>query len=127
MMTPAEVERRNANRRSIHPRRAMAAGDTLAFEDLDFRRPGYGIAPTESDRLVGKTLRSAKPAAARLDWADLALCAATPRPPPPAPSASSTTAWATCAACATPLPRSAHGPCCSATRIRLPTATTPPF
>src|SRR3546814_10049321 len=50
MMTPAEVERRNANRRSIHPRRAMAAGDTLAFEDLDFRRPGYGIAPTETDR-----------------------------------------------------------------------------
>src|SRR3546814_17541260 len=56
MMTPAEVERRNANRRSIHLRRAMAAGDTLAFEDLDFRRPGYGLAPTESDRLARQSV-----------------------------------------------------------------------
>src|SRR3546814_20266553 len=95
MMTPAEVERRNANRRSIHLRRAMAAGDTLAFEDLDFRRPGYGIAPTETDRLVGQTLRSAKPAGARPAWADLAPRGKNPSPPPPPPSASSNTAWAT--------------------------------
>src|SRR3546814_18729611 len=72
MMTPAEVERRNANRRSIHLRRAMAAGDTLAFEELDFRRPGYGMAPTETDRHGGKHLASAQPAGGRLDGADLA-------------------------------------------------------
>src|SRR3546814_19975997 len=87
MMTPAEVERRNANRRSIHLRRAMAAGDTLAFEDPDFRRPGYGIAPPQTDRLVGKTLRSATTAAATLAWDAPAPSANTPCPPPPPPPA----------------------------------------
>jgi sialic acid synthase SpsE len=73
MMSKAEVEKRNANRRSIHLRRDLAAGAVLAFEDFDFRRPGYGIAPSETDRLLGKRLRSAKVAGARLEWADLDL------------------------------------------------------
>src|SRR3546814_12650923 len=61
MMTPAEVERRNANRRSIHLRRAMAAGDTLAFEALAFRRPGYRIAPTDTHPLVRTTFPNPTP------------------------------------------------------------------
>ena len=73
MMTKVEVEKRNANRRSVHLRRALAAGAVLAFEDFDFRRPGYGIAPSETDRLIGKRLRNPKAAGARLDWADLDL------------------------------------------------------
>jgi sialic acid synthase SpsE len=73
MMSKAEVAKRNANRRSVHLRRDLAAGAVLAFEDFDFRRPGYGIPPSEADRLIGKRLRSAKVAGARLDWADLDL------------------------------------------------------
>lgn len=73
MMSKAEVEKRNANRRSVHLRRDLSAGAVLAFEDFDFRRPGYGIAPSESERLIGKRLRNAKAAGARLEWADLDL------------------------------------------------------
>lgn len=73
LMSQAEVEKRNANRRSIHLRRDLDAGAVLVFEDLDFRRPGYGIPPSETDRLTGKRLRSAKAAGTRLEWADLDL------------------------------------------------------
>jgi sialic acid synthase SpsE len=73
MMSPPEVERRNANRRSVHLRQDLAAGSVLDLPDLDFRRPGTGIPPTETDRLVGKSLRVAKAAGERLDWADLDL------------------------------------------------------
>src|SRR3546814_16505749 len=56
MMTPAEVERRNANRRSIHLRRAMAPSHPLAFEDLDFRPPGSGLPPPEPDTPRGQPM-----------------------------------------------------------------------
>jgi sialic acid synthase SpsE len=71
VMSPVEVERRLANRRSIHLRRDMAAGNILSKDDLEFRRPGYGIAPTETDRLVGRTLRVDKSAGERLEWPDI--------------------------------------------------------
>jgi len=73
MMTASEVERRNANRRSVHLRRDLAAGSVIGLEELDFRRPGYGIAPSETDRLIGKTLRVPKSAGERLEWSDLEL------------------------------------------------------
>ena len=73
MMSPAEVEKRNANRRSVHLHGDLAAGSVLRLEDLDFRRPGYGIPPSETDRLIGKKLREAKTAGTRLEWADLDL------------------------------------------------------
>ena len=40
MMSPAEVEKRNANRRSVHLRRDLPAGSVLGSEDLEFRRHG---------------------------------------------------------------------------------------
>jgi len=73
IMNPVEVEKRNANRRSIHLRQDLAAGSVLTTEHLDYRRPGYGIPPSEADRIIGKTLRTAKTAGARLEWPDLDL------------------------------------------------------
>lgn len=73
VMSPTEVERRNANRRSIHLSRDLAAGSALTLEDLDFRRPGHGIPPSEADRLVGSALNVAKTAGERLNWSDLDL------------------------------------------------------
>jgi len=73
VMSPTEVERRNANRRSIHLSRDLAAGSALTLEDLDFRRPGHGIPPSEADRLIGSALNVAKTAGERLNWSDLDL------------------------------------------------------
>jgi N,N'-diacetyllegionaminate synthase len=72
-MSPAEVEKRNANRRSIHLRRDLPGGAVLDLADLDFRRPGYGIPPSETDRLLGKALRNGKAAGDRLEWVDIEL------------------------------------------------------
>jgi len=71
IMSPVEVEKRNANRRSIHLRQDLAVGSVLSAEHLEYRRPGYGIPPSEADRVIGKTLRAAKTAGARLEWSDL--------------------------------------------------------
>ncbi|MGF1631592.1 MAG: N-acetylneuraminate synthase family protein [Kiloniellaceae bacterium] len=73
IMNPAEIGRRNAIRRSIHLRQDCAAGSVLSLADLEFRRPGTGIPPSETDRLIGKTLRVAKSAGERLGWSDLEL------------------------------------------------------
>lgn len=73
MMSPVEVERRNANRRSVHLLRDLGAGSVIGAGDLDFRRPGTGIPPCDADRLVGRALRVPKAAGERLAWADLEL------------------------------------------------------
>jgi len=73
IMSPAEVERRNANRRSVHLLRDLGAGSVLAPGDLDYRRPGKGIPPCDAERLIGRALRVPKAAGERLDWADLEL------------------------------------------------------
>lgn len=72
VMSEVERKSRAANRRSIHLCRDVRAGKTLAHEDLDYRRPGYGIPPSEADFVVGQTLCRAKRKGERLDWTDLA-------------------------------------------------------
>ena len=72
VMSPAEAERRVANRRSIHLIRDIKAGSKLTPEDLDYRRPGYGIPPSEADFIVGQTLCRPKRKGERLEWSDLA-------------------------------------------------------
>jgi len=72
VMSPVEVERRTANRRSIHLNRNVKTGKKLTLEDLDYRRPGYGIPPSDADFIVGQTLCRPKRKGERLEWADLA-------------------------------------------------------
>src|SRR5437588_1146257 len=47
VMQEAEIRKRDLVRRSIFLKRAMRAGETLSAEDLDYRRPGTGIAPSD--------------------------------------------------------------------------------
>ena len=71
IMSPAEREKRLANRRSIHVRQNLPAGHALREADFEYRRPGFGIPPSQADFLVGKRLKTAKRAGERLDWADI--------------------------------------------------------
>ncbi len=60
-----------AVRRSIVAARDLAAGTVLRAEDMDFVRPGGGIAPPELAEVLGKTLSRALPRHAVLVWQDL--------------------------------------------------------
>ncbi len=70
IMHAAEREKRMAVRRSISAARDLQAGQTLAADDLDYRRPGFGIPPNEVDRVIGQRLRAAKPAGEAFAWTD---------------------------------------------------------
>lgn len=51
-----ELARRAEYRRSIVSARPLKAGDLLAADDIDFRRPGTGLAPDLADMLIGMRL-----------------------------------------------------------------------
>jgi sialic acid synthase SpsE len=53
---PAELEQRLSMRRSIIVTKSLKAGDKLTIENLDAKRPGTGLPPSEISNLVGKTL-----------------------------------------------------------------------
>jgi N-acetylneuraminate synthase len=65
-----EPARANA-RRSIVLERHVGAGTALTREDLDFKRPGTGIAPFEVERVVGMCLRHDRPRGTVLSYEDL--------------------------------------------------------
>lgn len=71
LMTSAESEKRMAVRRSIHARDDLSSGHVLKPEDLDYRRPGFGLPPSEADRLIGKPLAQSVSAGQALSWADV--------------------------------------------------------
>jgi N-acetylneuraminate synthase/N,N'-diacetyllegionaminate synthase len=68
---PSEAATRNAARRSLVTRRALAAGTRLSAGDLDARRPGTGIPAMRLDEAVGRTVRRDLDAQTMLDPADL--------------------------------------------------------
>ena len=72
VMSQVEVDRRAANRRSIHLSRDLKAGTKLKLDDLEYRRPGYGIPPSEADFVAGQALCRPKRKGERLEWTDLA-------------------------------------------------------
>ena len=72
MMTPVEAEKRMALRRSVHVRRDLPAGHVLQPEDVDYRRPGFGLPPSEAERLIGKSLAHPVTAGKALSWSDTA-------------------------------------------------------
>lgn len=51
-----EMERRNEYRRSIVSANPMKAGHILTVDNIDFRRPGTGLAPPFADHLIGLKL-----------------------------------------------------------------------
>jgi sialic acid synthase SpsE len=60
VLHPAELEKRKAIRRSAFLKKPVAKGELVRNAQIDFRRPGYGIAPNElenhADRSFGKDL-----------------------------------------------------------------------
>jgi N,N'-diacetyllegionaminate synthase len=60
VMHEAEIAKRNMVRRSIFVARDLAAGARLAPGDLEYRRPGTGIPPSEAARVIGRTLAVAR-------------------------------------------------------------------
>ena len=55
LMSEAEMTKRNAVRRSVHAKRVIAAGEVISLDDVDFRRPGFGLTPDVFDEhLCGK-------------------------------------------------------------------------
>jgi sialic acid synthase SpsE len=79
VMHEAELRKRDLVRRSIFIARDMAAGHTLTSADIDFRRPGTGIPPTEAARVLGRTLAVARRSGEMLQFGDLAGPAPAPR------------------------------------------------
>ena len=66
----AELEKRNALRRSLVLKRNMKQGQTVRIEDLDFKRPGDGIPPDQSQFVVGRLLARDVTADEPLSWSD---------------------------------------------------------
>ena len=70
VLHPEEKKKRLAVRRSVCAARALKAGQTLSPADFDYRRPGFGIAPDQVDRLLGRTLAVDKQAGEAFAWGD---------------------------------------------------------
>lgn len=70
-VSPAEMEKRVKFRRRMVVRRAMAKGEVLKAEDLDYKRPGTGIHPDELKYVVGRPVNRDLEADDELEWGDL--------------------------------------------------------
>jgi N-acetylneuraminate synthase len=66
----AEYEKRKKFRRSLVARRALPQGHVLIEDDLDAKRPGTGIAPTEIAYVLGRKLARDIQEDQVLDWTD---------------------------------------------------------
>ncbi len=71
VVAPVEMEKRKKFRRRVVVRREMHQGETLTMADLDFKRPGTGIHPTEVAYVVGRKLARDVDEDHELDWPDL--------------------------------------------------------
>lgn len=70
-MTVDQLKKREMVRRSAFATRDIAPGEALADGDIDFRRPGTGIAPPFVDRLVGSRASRSIAAGDMINWSDL--------------------------------------------------------
>jgi sialic acid synthase SpsE len=64
-------ERKAAFRRSIVATRKIKAGEVVQENDIDFKRPGTGIAPAESQYVIGRMVRKDIGADELILWNDL--------------------------------------------------------
>lgn len=67
----AEMEKRAKFRRSLISRRALPRGNRLTVDDLDFKRPGTGVAPDELRYVVGRRLNKDMQEDQVIRWEDL--------------------------------------------------------
>ena len=57
--TAEELENKEKIRRSVVAKYDLESGHVLAFNDLDWVRPGGGIRPGEENKVIGKTMKRA--------------------------------------------------------------------
>lgn len=72
VMYPEELEKRKNFRRSVFLKSNVRAGQRLGDVGIDFRRPGFGIAPDVYEQLLDSRFLSDLPAGHRLCLGDLA-------------------------------------------------------
>lgn len=72
IMTEAERQRSMAVRRSVFIKNDVPAGATVQADDLDYRRPGFGLPPAEGERVAGRTAARDLKAGELVDWTMLA-------------------------------------------------------
>ncbi len=53
ILHPAEKEKRKDIRRSAFLNKSVTIGQPISLDDIEFRRPGHGIAPNDFEKLVG--------------------------------------------------------------------------
>ena len=70
-LTEAERAKRLSFRRRVVLKRALPKGHRLSDCDLDFKRPGNGIAPDQAAWVVGRSLARDLDEDAELEWTDL--------------------------------------------------------
>lgn len=70
-VSPEEVEKRKKFRRSIIVHNDLPKGHVLTESDLTMKRPGTGIAPSELNYVIGRTLGRAVQDDQVLSWEDL--------------------------------------------------------
>lgn len=61
-------EKRVAYRRSAFAKRDLPNGHLISAEDIEYRRPGFGIAPSEHDVLIGMRVCQPVKQGAMLEW-----------------------------------------------------------
>lgn len=66
-----QMQKRAAYRRSAFLRRDVQSGESLQDVDIEYRRPGFGIAPSDHDVLIGTKVRRSLAAGQMLAWSDL--------------------------------------------------------
>ncbi len=72
LMSEPERQKRLATRRSCFYGADLKAGDQITADVLDYRRPGYGIPPSDAGQLMGRKVQQACAAGKQVSWADLA-------------------------------------------------------
>lgn len=65
------LEGRRSTRRSIVTRGEVPEGGIFTWDNIDFRRPGFGISPSYADIIVGKKANGKLGDNQLLDWSDI--------------------------------------------------------
>ncbi|MGE4064684.1 MAG: N-acetylneuraminate synthase family protein [Rhodospirillaceae bacterium] len=71
ILTPHELERRRAIRRSVFLAGPVKAGQSLKSAPVEFRRPGFGLRPDQYETLLERKFRTDLPAGHRLELENL--------------------------------------------------------
>jgi N-acetylneuraminate synthase len=70
-VSATEIEKRKTFRRRLVAARGLSRGSRLTADDVEFKRPGTGIAPDELQYVVGRTLARDVDPDEELEWSHI--------------------------------------------------------